>query len=271
MLADVFGVSVDEVDVAGDEGIDRPGRRWTAPVLCDRLTVGGDLGAWLEIQLGEHLVPALDTAGLAAVLAWRSGTVVFREAAENVPSAYWLVTPEGEVTRVRVTPSDGPDVAFTVDAVEAPVPVALRACRAAARDLRGGHVPTPTTDAWTAVADPERRARGGDPVNRARERLLLWERLVRRMAGGWAPTGRNPEEPYRVDLRTRDALEARLATVPAELRESLSRATGELDALLRAHPEDGGGELPRPVGGWWWRRAPVQVPWRWADGAGGSG
>ncbi|MFJ2557810.1 MULTISPECIES: hypothetical protein [unclassified Streptomyces] len=270
VLAEVLNVEPDMVDTADADGC-LEGRDWDALVLCDYAVVHGDLAALLEIQLGEQFRNAPATAELATALSQRLNTVLLWHAEEVIPSAYWLVTPDGLVARARVEQADGPDIDYTVSVVEASVPrFPLARVDLLPEIFREEKIATPVTDAFVAVVDPERVARAEDPSNRAREWLLLWERLVRRMAGDWAPTGRYPLESYVQDLQTRDHLDVRLTTAPAELREPLSRAAGELDTVFLAHTEEDGGEmLARQAKsgsavtdrGWWWHRRPVRLPW----------
>lgn len=106
-------------------------------------------------------------------------------------------------------------------------------------------------------------------MNRAREALLLWERLVRRIDTGWPPDGRYPFELYVEDLRTRERLSA-LAEIAGAERELLVRAVAELDELFRRGTEDDAGALLGSLTrsgsavagrGWWWHRRPAKPPW----------
>ncbi|MFI6699749.1 hypothetical protein ACIBJC_12375 [Streptomyces sp. NPDC050509] len=270
VLAEVLNVDPATVDTADADGC-LEGRDWEALVLCDYAIVHGDLAALLEIQLGEQFRKAPATAELAAALSQRLNTILLWHAEEVIPSAYWLVTPDGLVARARVEQADGPDIDYTVSVVEASVPrFPLARVDLLPEIFREEKIATPTTDAFVAVVDPERVARAEDPSNKAREWLLLWERLVRRMASDWAPTGRYPLESYVQDLQTRDHLDVRLTTAPAELREPLARAVEVLDAVFLAHTVGDGGDLLGRLAmsgsavadcGWWWHRRPVRLPW----------
>ncbi|MFC9427515.1 hypothetical protein [Streptomyces sp. NPDC056987] len=270
VLAEVLSVDPLAVDTADVDGC-LEGRDWEALVLGDYAVVQGDLAALLEIQLAEQFRWPPDTAELAGVLSQRLNTVLLWHAEEAIPSAYWIVTPDGVVTRARVEQSEGPDLDYTVAVVEESVPRFPSArVHLLPEIFREERIATPATDAFVAAVDPERVAPAEHPANRAREWLLLWERLVRRMAGDWAPTGRYPLESYVQDLGTRDHLDVRLTTAPAELREPLARAVEELDAVFLAHTVGDRGELlgrsamsgsAVADGGWWWHRRPVRLPW----------
>lgn len=129
---------------------------------------------------------------------------------------------------------------------------------------------TPVTDAFAAATDPRGSAPAAGTVNRAREALLLWERLVRRIADDWEPTGRYPFELYVEDLRTRDRLAELVEAASGEERGLLVRAAAELDDVFRRHTEgDAGARLGRLTRsgtavtgrGWWWHRRPSAEPW----------
>lgn len=107
-------------------------------------------------------------------------------------------------------------------------------------------------------------------MNRAREALLLWERLVRRIAADWGPTGRYPFDLYAEDLGTRDRLEELIEAASGDERERLARAVAALDDVFRGHTEDDGGALLGHLTrsgtavaerGWWWCRRPARPPW----------
>ncbi|MEV7087340.1 hypothetical protein AB0O07_15790 [Streptomyces sp. NPDC093085] len=270
VLAEILHVNPAAVDAADSDG-PLEGRDWEAPVLCDYAALGGDVALLLEIQLAENFPEAPGVVELAAVLSQRLDTVLLWHAEEAIPSAYWAATPEGAITRARVDQSDGPDLAYTVAVVEEPIARFPSArVRLIPEIFREEVIATPTTDAFVVVVDPEGVAHGVDTANRDREWLLLWERLVRRMAGEWGPTGRYPLESYVEDLRVRDRLGARLAAA-GDMRGPLGRAVGELDAVFLAHTKEQGceevfvmlGEAGAGGGerGWWWFRRPVRVPW----------
>ncbi|MFJ2215982.1 hypothetical protein ACIQVO_23285 [Streptomyces sp. NPDC101062] len=269
-LAQVVGVPVSEVDVADQEG-DQEGRNWSALVLCGYEALIGDVGMAWEVSVSGAVLEPPGEAAAALLLADVTGATVLYPAQDGAPSTYWAVTAGGMLTRARVEDSEDDVPVTTVEALEDPVPE-LPGVRVELLPeiYQAESIAVPTTKAFEAVTDPDRIAHGPHPANRAREELMLWERLVRRMAGDWAPTGRYPLESYVEDLRTRDRIDVRLTTAPAELREPLARAAGELDAVFRAHTARDGGELlGRLTGsgsavsdcGWWWHRRPVRLPW----------
>ncbi|MFD6275435.1 hypothetical protein ACFWFI_07660 [Streptomyces sp. NPDC060209] len=121
-LAAVVGVTAAEVDVADDSDGHRD---WAAVVLCDRMSLAGDLALSWEVHVSADLVPAPPAEAEAALrLAARLGTTVLHPADGVRPSAYWAATPDGIRTRARVLDGDtgGDDrPVLTVDAVEKPV------------------------------------------------------------------------------------------------------------------------------------------------------
>ena len=270
-LARVVGVSVADVDVADLDG-DLEGRRWDAPVLCGYEVRRGDValywGVWISDAVPDPPGEASAALRLAAVI---GGTVLYPPLDMDNPSAYMAALADGRVVRARVDEPEEPDLLFAVDAVEDPVP-----------DLPGARVQLlpevywseriylPVTDAFAAETDPDGIAPAQSRANRARETLMCWERLVRRMEGDWGPTGRYPEESYLEDLRTRDALAARLAEAPPALEEPFARAADALDEVFVAHTVFDDGEfLGRATASgtdvrdrcWWWKRRPRRLPW----------
>lgn len=164
-------------------------------------------------------------------------------AEETVPSAYWAAAPDGTVTRARVVEAgaSGGAVVVEVEAVETAV-AQLPSARVQLLPeiFREEKVPTPVADAFAALTDADGSAPARSPENRAREELLLWERLVRRVEADWGPTGRYPEELYLEDLCTRDRLAERLSTVHGTLGGEIARSAETLDVLFRTHTTDDG-------------------------------
>ncbi|MFB4422256.1 hypothetical protein C5F59_014330 [Streptomyces sp. QL37] len=122
-LAEVMGATVAEVDVADESGEHRD---WTAAVLCDRMSLAGDLALCWDVRVAPRVGPAPPAEAEAALrLAARLGTTVLHPAAGVRPSAYWAATPDGIRTRARVLDEDGTGgegpTSLTVDAVEKPV------------------------------------------------------------------------------------------------------------------------------------------------------
>ncbi|MFE9362898.1 hypothetical protein ACFYNN_08715 [Streptomyces sp. NPDC006978] len=272
-LAGALAVEPRCVDVADEDTGETDDRNWDAPVLCTHHSVAGDLALSWDVSASEAVRTPPAEAEVALRLAARLGTTVLYGAQERPPSAYWAAGPDGTVTRARLLevddePGDGPPV-LVVDAVEAAMEQ-LPAARieVLAEILHEEKVETPVADAFAAAADPRGDAPPDGAVNRAREALLLWERLVRRIEAGW-PGGRYPFELYAEDLRTRDLLEEPAGIAGPE-HELLVRSVAELDELFRRGTEDDGGALLGRLTGsgsavagrdWWWHRRPVTPPW----------
>ena len=270
-LAQVLGVAESDVDVADLDG-DQDGRNWGARVFCGYEVLSGDLTLAWDVSMTDAVPDPPDEPGAAVRLAAAAGrTVLYPGVDVGAPSAYWAALPDGQVIRARIEQSGDEERLVTVDAVEEPVP-----------QLPGARVQLlpevywaerfdlPVTEAFVAETDPDGVAPAQSQANRAREAVMLWEKLVRRMEGDWAPTGRYPEESYLQDLRERDALAAGLAVAPPALRDPFARAANELDEVFRAQTVDDGGEFLGGVTksgaavrerGWWWQRRPRRVPW----------
>ncbi|MFI2778445.1 hypothetical protein [Streptomyces sp. ALB3] len=268
-LAGALGVEPEAVDLADEDTEEADDRNWDAPVLCTYRSVAGDLALSWDVSVSDGVTaPSAEAAALE--LAKGLGTTVLRPAQEEAPSAYWAAGPDGTVTRARLYEGEGDLPVCTVDAVEAPMKQ-LPAARVEvlAEILRGRHIGTPVTDAFAEAADPHGCAPAAGTVNRAREALLLWERLVRRIDAGRLPGGRYPFELYVEDLRIRDGL-GELAETAGPERELIARAVAELDEVFRrgTEPDSGAllGHLTRSGSavadrGWWWHRRPATLPW----------
>lgn len=141
---------------------------------------------------------------------------------------------------------------------------------------------TPLAHAFAASVEKRRRAASdlarspdddvSSALRSAKGNLVVWERLIRQMESGWAPTGWYPAVLYRERLEARDELSGIGARLPREVSELLGEALEELDRRFAAATEaDPSGGLRReltgepaartPVGGWWWRRRPDPTPW----------
>ncbi|MFE6188604.1 hypothetical protein ACFQ6U_29695 [Streptomyces sp. NPDC056465] len=122
-LAELVGVTAAEVDIADESGRHRD---WAAAVLCDRMSLAGDLALAWDVHVSPRVGPAPPPEAEAALrLAARLGTTVLHPADGVRPSAYWAATPDGFRTRARVLDGaggGGKDVdgrpVFTADAVE---------------------------------------------------------------------------------------------------------------------------------------------------------
>src|SRR4051794_5219961 len=108
-LADLTGVTADAVDIADRDAEDRA---WESPVLCTYEPVGGDVSWLLDVYVAPGVTHEPEVSVAAALIATRLGAPVLWAAQESLPSAFWLVTPDGTRTRARVYSDDaGGDVA----------------------------------------------------------------------------------------------------------------------------------------------------------------
>jgi hypothetical protein len=259
-LADLTGVTSDAVDIADRDAEDRA---WNSPVLCTYEPAGGDLAWLLDIYLGAGAAHEPDVSVAAQLVATRLGTPVLWAAPESLPSAFWLVTPDGTRTRARVyDDADGDVAAYRIDAVERPVPqfpsVQVEPLPEVIREHR---VPTPVTDelmAWLAGEDVVLPEGSHDAVRQAGIYLAVWEQLTERIAAGWPPDGWYPADFYRDDLTARDQLETAFTRLPAAATGRFRWAIGRVDEKFktRTHPTT----TPPVSGGdaWWWQRVPVK-------------
>ncbi|MGW3247535.1 hypothetical protein [Streptomyces sp. NPDC001070] len=120
-LAMVLGVPLGEVDVAADDGGPRE-RNWDALVLCTHAELSGDLSLALDIYARDEVPSQPTERALATGLAAELETAILFPAEEAPPSACWVATPEGVVTRGRLYESYEEPPWYYVDAVESPVP-----------------------------------------------------------------------------------------------------------------------------------------------------
>ncbi|MFF3947056.1 hypothetical protein ACFYYN_19810 [Streptomyces sp. NPDC001902] len=260
-LARVFGVPPSEVDIAADGVIERD---WEALVSCTTGERFGDVALSLDIYvLAAVTADRPAEHALAAEVAEVLRTPVLFAAEGVRPSAFWVATPEGVVTRARVGDTDDPDE-FIVDALEAPVArlphVRVIRIPEAVEDLGTA---TPVADAFSEAGSQDGPADAGRP-------LAAWEELVRMMADGWRPAGWCPADVYGWRLEARDELAEAAAALPSEAAEPLRNALAELDRLFVTHTvEDPERLLAREIAGgddtggrsWWWYRRPEPLPW----------
>lgn len=279
-LAELASVPADLVDIADAD--DPADRNWDAAVLCTCERAGGDISWSLDIYLSDIVTPQPTVSRAAAVLARRFQMPVLYPAAEPLPGAYWLTTPDAPPTRARLVIADLPGVGTLDDsapdmriaAVEHPVP-ALPSLPVMAQPevIREHRMPTPVTGEFTAWQAGQEDAGGADDLLwLVRARLGLWESLTERMAAGWPPDGWYPAGYYREDLEARDFLSTAGYLMPgtsaARLEISLSQVderfrdltTEASDASLAEWPGLSDSELSAPRG-WWWRRIPDPLPW----------
>jgi hypothetical protein len=207
---------------------------------------------------------------MALRLAARTRTAILYPAEEAPPSAYWLATPNGLVTRARVVASDDVPPSYAVEAVEAAVPELPRARVTQLPEIvREQRVPTPTTDDFVAAIGPPPRP-PSTVEDKARTALLLWELMVRRMADGWQPSGRYPIEMYGDDLRMRDRLARLEEEIPEGLKPAFRQSVETLDRVFTEHTTQDDGRALKPLEhagatlanrAWWWQRRPLHQPW----------
>jgi hypothetical protein len=257
-LADLTGVPAGAVDIA-DRAVED--RAWGSPVLCTYEPVGGDVSWLLDIYVVAGAAREPDVSVAAGLIAARLAAPVLWAAEEPLPSAFWLVTPEGTRTRARVyDDEDGDIAAYRLDAVEKPVPqfpsVRVEPLPEVIREHR---VPSPVTDelaAWLAEADTVLPEGSQEAVRQAIIYLTVWEQLTERIAAGWPPDGWYPAEFYRDDLMARDQLATAVTRLPAAATGRFRWAIGRVDEKFRMLTHET--TTPPVPGGdaWWWRRAP---------------
>ncbi|WP_370420532.1 hypothetical protein AB8O64_20585 [Streptomyces sp. QH1-20] len=272
-LAACLSVDPKEVDAADEDG-DQEGRNWDALVLCGFSHVSGDTSLALDIYVQDEMATPPTESDLAQRFAAVTQTVVLYPAEEEIPSAYWLVTPAGMTTRARLTASGDEYPVYSIDAVEAPVPQLPHVQVIQIPEIiREQRVSTPIADNFSRAVDSLRESQQLPPdpelsdesrtaLYNARIHLAAWERLVRRMESGWQPTGRYPVDMYRSDLKSRDQLERWAQELPRLVTPILRESISQLDEAFTASTEQHHPASPR-VGnqGWWWIRQPQHVPW----------
>ncbi|MFJ2583779.1 hypothetical protein [Streptomyces sp. NPDC087538] len=144
-LASCLRVEANSVDVADIDGV-QDNRNWDAAVLCDYSDVLGDVSLMLDIFVQDAVSQQPTEPEFAARFAVAAQTVVLYPAEDHPPSAYWLVTPTGLVTRARLLSSDDQRPEYSIDAAEAAVPQlpGIRAMQLP-EIVREQPVPTPPT------------------------------------------------------------------------------------------------------------------------------
>jgi hypothetical protein len=272
-LAQCLQVSAQVVDVA-DETTDQDLRNWDALVLCETARVRGDVATSLDIYIQDSVQPQPAERELASAFARAAGTAVLFPAEETPPSAYWLATVEGLVTRARLYESDDEETRLTVDRVETPVDqlphVTVARIPEIVRELK---IPTPLADAFTAHLQrlqPEETSTPGAPAWTARTCLGAWEKLVRQLEAAWAPSGWYPPGLYRERLEARDKLEQVRTQLPDNITALLQNSLDPLDGLFGELTVEDTGLLRKELGrhedaasehGWWWNRRSEPLPW----------
>ncbi|MER6978593.1 hypothetical protein [Streptomyces carpinensis] len=266
-LIQAVGVGDVDVDVA-DRDDDQSARDWTAPVLCGYGRLLGDLSMSLDIYVLDALFEeetAPSESEFAARLAAALGVAVLYPAVEDIPSAYWVVGPSGETARARLLSSDGEPPVHTIDAVESAVAeLPGAAVETLPEILDGEAIGTPVADAALAGRPTGTTASVEGHVHYD---LRVWERLVRRLESGWAPSGRYREDLFRRDLEARDDLAVIAGRVDQPFADALRSAVALLDSVFREYTEEAADPHSAPdrtdttADHWWWRRRPRNVPW----------
>ncbi|MFJ6012900.1 hypothetical protein [Streptomyces sp. NPDC092952] len=228
-LSSCLRVESHSVDVANVDG-DQESRNWDALALCDYALTLGDVSLSLDVFVQDSAPHRPTEPEFASSFAAAAQTLVLYPTEENIPSAYWLVTPTGSTTRARLLQSDDDQPRHSLDAVEATVPqlpdVRVMQLPEIAREQP---VSTPVTSEFiqkmSRLRDSKEEAREfelsdgpGSPSYNARTLLAEWERMVGRMESGWHPTGKNPIDLYSEALLSRDLIE----TISGQLSESVA-------------------------------------------------
>lgn len=281
-LASCLNIELDSVDVA-DIDADQENRNWDALALCDYSHVFGDVSLTLDIFAQNAVSQQPTEPEFASRFAVAAQTVVLYPAEEQVPSAYWLVTPTGSVTRARLLASDDERPKYSIDAVETAVPQ-LPGVRVMQLPeiVREQHVPVPATSEFIhateilrkspeGLADPALADEPGSHLYHSRAYLAEWERMVRRMESGWHPTGKYPVELYCEALLARDRIEQLSEQLPRPVADLLRKSAGQLDETFKkcSTPDDAwaaeagvsGSLTDLSERGWWWHRKPLTHPW----------
>ncbi|MFG2778825.1 hypothetical protein ACGFY7_13395 [Streptomyces prunicolor] len=259
-LSDLLGVAAEAVDVADRDG-DQETRRWDAPVLCTyRVLPLGDLALELDLSVEDGTAGARTEADLAHGLAVRTATSVLYPAQDlGLDSAYWVAAPDGRTVRCRLETIDSDeDTTYRVDAVEEPVTDLPRATvENLPEALDGEPIQTPFADAFLRTYPTGTTA---SVEGRVHYNLRVWERLVRRLAADWSPSGRYREDLFLRDLQARDDLAHLVTEVDTEHTEPLRTALTRLDDEFRTHTEPANDTPPAPER-WWRHRSPRTTPW----------
>ncbi|MEU9763710.1 hypothetical protein ACFYYY_17505 [Streptomyces sp. NPDC001834] len=245
-LASCLRVEPNAVDVADFDG-DQENRNWDALALCDYSHVLGDVSLTMNIFVQEAVSQQPAEPDFASRFAAAAQTVVLYPAEEQLPSAYWLVTPTGLVTRARLLASDDERPEYSIDAVEAAVPQ-LPGVRVMQLPeiVREQHVPTPITSEFIHATELLRKAQEsptgpaltdepGSHLYHSRAYLAEWERMVRHMESGWHPTGNYPFELYCEALLARDRIGQLPEQLPGPVADLLRTFVGQLDEAFKKY------------------------------------
>ncbi|MCK7623013.1 hypothetical protein MUU72_07855 [Streptomyces sp. RS10V-4] len=260
VLAEVFGLSLGDVDVSEESDFDS--RNWDAEVTCEYAAVRGDLNWSVSIYATDAVRSHPSEETLALKVARSLGVAVLFPGTETVPSVWRVATPRGGLTHARVTEPESESEGLTVEAVEEAIPEFPRATVTKFSDIiKEFQLPCKVTDAYL----PEGIAEG---LREVRALLVNWERLTVRMTTDWPPSAWYPASLYVEDLELRDHLDGALDQLPAGERQAAEEALAKIDQTYRGLTvEDGGENLSRaagvPIAGraWYWHRRPMNPPW----------
>ncbi|GAA2529208.1 hypothetical protein GCM10010423_25140 [Streptomyces levis] len=264
-LADLLTVPLEAVDVADADG-DQEGRHWDALVLCTwRRLPPGDLALELDITVQDATAAGLTEKDLALGLAAGTAGSVLYPSDLDLPSAYWVAVSDGRSVRCRLEVIDvADDTAYRVDAAEEEIPdLPGVKVEVLPEVLDRQTVDTPLSDAFLATFP---KGTAGSIEGHVHHGLRVWERLIRRLETGWAPSGRYREDLFRRDLKARDALErlvGEVGEVGEAYADALRQVVTRLDEVYAEHTDRGpaGAGGAGGAGGWWWHRTPRLTPW----------
>ncbi|EME97746.1 hypothetical protein J7W19_10775 [Streptomyces mobaraensis NBRC 13819 = DSM 40847] len=281
-LSECLAVETNNVDVADAEG-EQDGRNWDALILCDYSSIRGQLSLSLDIYVQDSVVGRPTESELALEFAAATQTTVLYPADEDIPSAYWAAVPNLKTTRVRLTATDDERPTYSIDAAESEIPQFPDVQVSLLPEVIREHpMTTPVTDSFLTKAESIRSFENQDKqplesdvaddhLDRARCSLASWERMIRRMAAGWPPSGEYPLDMYVNDLRARDDLATLLSTCPDPCRHFLRESVDLIDAEFKRLTEP---DLDRLItlsagesqddsveSSWWWHQKPPTLPW----------
>ncbi|MFC9736641.1 hypothetical protein ACFVKC_01830 [Streptomyces noursei] len=260
LLADVFGISLADVDVSEESDFDS--RNWDAEVTCEYSAVHGDLNWSVSIYATDVVQRRPSEEALALKVAQWFGVTVLFPATQTVPNVWRVATPQGRLTHARVTEPESESEGLTVNAVEELVPEFPRATVTKFREIiKELQLPSEFTDSLLPEGISEDR-------REVRSLLVNWERLTVRMATGWPPSAWYPASLYAEDLELRDQVAGAIEQLPEDERQSAREALEQIDQKYRELTVEDGGEnlstaadVPITDRAWYWYRRPLNPPW----------
>ncbi|MYT31779.1 MULTISPECIES: hypothetical protein [unclassified Streptomyces] len=260
ILAEVFGVSLADVDVSEESDFDS--RNWDAEVTCEYSAVRGDLNWSVSIYATDAVQSPPSEEALALKVAQALGVPVLFPGTVAIPNVWRIATPQGGLTHARVTEPESESERLTIDAVEDAIPEFPRATVTKFREIiKELQLPSKVTDSHL----PEGISEGRREV---RSLLVNWERLTVRMATGWPPSAWYPASMYVEDLELRDQTADVIGRLPADERHSATEALEQIDQAYRGLTVEDGGEnlakaadVPIVDRAWYWYRRPQNPPW----------